>query len=457
MRSQRIIRERLLIRCILTLSFTAAVATSVSYGETLADIAEIAKGWRGEIIAEVNQTFAGWDIEIGDADNDGQDEVLTTGCPDSRLYLFKKVDGRWETRMLAENLAQVYPGMGLVVKVVDLNGDGKNEVVVGTGQEGGNPPPYLYILQTDGYKITKKLQYRSPENKSGYTHNLAFGDLDNDGILEITSAYCGNGENIRYDVDRNLTVITSRKIYHASGSGEESWLKDVDNDGKIEYITSNSSRANAGQIEIFEIDDKGELILPPRIIIDGYDGKKCYYCSLEIGDVDNDGKNELIIGWDKVKRDCMGTLLGYRVDQKGAIPIYTFAYEDNTMDNGYFEKTMSIGDADNDGRNELVTGTDGEHEPTFGGRGMAHVFMFEVADAPDGTKRIRRTLLANFDRGKAESTWTAIGDIDHDGKNEVAICTANGYRRGVPFHEVGKTKPDRSSWRSHVVLLEKEP
>ena len=153
----------------------------------------------------------------------------------------------------------------------------------------------------------------------------------------------------------------------------------------------------------------------------------------------------------------MGTLLGYRIDQKGAIPLYTFAYEDNTMDNGYFEKTMSIADADNDGKNELVTGTDGELAPPFSGRGMAHVFMFEVEDAPDDTKRIRRTLLANFDRGKAESTWTAVGDIDHDGKNEVAICTANGYRRGVPYDEVGKTKPDRSSWRSHVVLLEKEP
>ena len=102
-------------------------------------------------------------------------------------------------------------------------------------------------------------------------------------------------------------------------------------------------------VEIFEIDDAGELILPPRIVIDGYDGKKCFYCSLETGDGDNDGQLELIVGWNKERYDCMGTLLGYKVDQQGARPVYTFAYEDNSLDNGIFEKTMSIADADNDG------------------------------------------------------------------------------------------------------------
>ena len=446
-----------LVRVWVGLVVIAGSIASIGRAEQLEDLAELAKGWRGEIIAAVPQTFVGWDIEIGDADNDGRAEILTTGGPDSRLYLFKRVDHQWQTRLLQENLGQVFPAMGLVVKVVDLNGDGANEVVVGTGQEGGNPPAYLHILQTDGHRITRQLAYRAPQNESSYTHNIAFWDLDGDGILEITSAYCGGGENIRYDLNRDLTEIRSRRIYHATGSGEDSWLVDIDNDGQVEYITSNSFRPAKAKVEIFEIDDAGELILPPRVVIDGYDGKKCFYCSLETGDVDNDGQVELIVGWNKERYDCMGTLLGYKVDQQGARPVYTFAYEDNSLDNGIFEKTMSIADADNDGLNELVTGTDGELEPIFGGRGMAHVFMFEIEPFAGGPPRIRRTLLANFDRGKAESTWTAVGDIDHDGLNEIAICTANGFRRGVPYEESGKTTPDRSDWRSHVILLEKVP
>ena len=63
--------------------------------ENITDIATIANGWQGEIIAKVNQSYAGWDVEIGDADNDGENEILTTGCPDSKLFLFEKVYKKW--------------------------------------------------------------------------------------------------------------------------------------------------------------------------------------------------------------------------------------------------------------------------------------------------------------------------------------------------------------------------
>ncbi len=103
--------------------------------DTIEDLAELAPGWTGHIVARVDQSYVGWDVEIGDADSDGKNEVLTTGCPDSRLYLFKKQAGGWQARLLARQLARRMPGMGLAVKVVDLNQDGRNEVILGTGQE----------------------------------------------------------------------------------------------------------------------------------------------------------------------------------------------------------------------------------------------------------------------------------------------------------------------------------
>ena len=103
----------------------------------VADLVEAAPGWSAGIIAQVDQSYAGWDVEIGDADNDGKNEVLATGCPDSRLYLFKKAADGWKTALLAEDLARHRPGMGLAVRVVDLNMDGRNEIILGTGQEGG--------------------------------------------------------------------------------------------------------------------------------------------------------------------------------------------------------------------------------------------------------------------------------------------------------------------------------
>ena len=110
--------------------------------------AALASGWVLERVGTVDQSYAGWDVEIGDADNDGKNEILTTGCPDSRLHLFKKTAAGWQARQLADNLAEQRPGMGLAVRVADLNGDGRNEVLLGTGQEGAARPSFTCWRRT---------------------------------------------------------------------------------------------------------------------------------------------------------------------------------------------------------------------------------------------------------------------------------------------------------------------
>jgi len=202
-----------MIGCFLMVLLAAKAAIAVEVGE----MARVADGWTASVVAEVDQSYAGWDVEIGDADNDGQNEILTTGCPDSRLYLFKRQGDQWETRLIAENLAQRSPGMGLAVKVADLNNDGKNEVVVGTGQESAETA-FFYVIETDGRSVTRQVVSRPECNKSGSTHNLAIHDLDGDGLQEVVSAYCGGGEVIRYDLDADLEVIQA-STSHRTGSG----------------------------------------------------------------------------------------------------------------------------------------------------------------------------------------------------------------------------------------------
>ena len=105
-------------------------------------LAELAGGWKGEVIGSSTESYVGWDVEIGDADNDGYNEILTTGCPTSSLNMFKLKGGEWKNTLLAENLARTFPGMGLAVKIVDLDNDGSNEIILGTGQEGDGTAIY---------------------------------------------------------------------------------------------------------------------------------------------------------------------------------------------------------------------------------------------------------------------------------------------------------------------------
>lgn len=402
----------------------------------IADLVMLAAGWHAELIATVDQSFAGWHVEIGDADNDKLNEVLVTGAPNSQLRMFKKVRGTWIGRVLAENLAQQVPGMGLTVKVVDLNNDGRNELVLGTGQEGGGEA-FFYVLQTDGETLTRKISCRTGYNQSAYTHNLAVYDLDGDGIKEVISAYCGSGEVFRYNMDKELTTIKRTKVFQCSGSGEDAYIGDVDGDGKVECVICSCYRENQAKVHIFDFDPKGELILPPRITLEGYNKHLCFNCSVAVGDFDNDGKTELIVIWKRTYEISMGTIIAYRVNGNTATPVYTIAEDDNDLDTGYGERLIHVADADNDGKNELIVSTRGEGAPA-NGNGLGHVLMFKWGE--DG--KIQKTLLAKSLPGIAESCWSAVGDADNDGRNEIVIATGKGDRTKPGISYVWMMKKD---------------
>jgi len=388
----------------------------------ISDVAELAVGWQGVVIGSSTESYVGWDVEIGDADNDGSMEILTTGCPNSSLNMYDLEDGKWKNILLAENLAKTFPGMGLAVKIVDLDRDGSNEIILGTGQEGVGTAFYYTFRVEDSQLDTLSIS-RPDFNKSAYTHNLAPCDIDGDGMLEVISAYCGHGEIIRYDYEVGLQDVKALKIHQLSGSGEESLIADVDNDGHFEYITSNGFRKEDAKVEIFEFDDKGELILPPRLVIDNYDGKRCFYASVIIGDLDNDSKNELVIGWKQDQNINIGTILGYQVGEE-VEKKYKFAYEDKDLDLSYFEKMMVIADADNDGLNELLVSTRGDNLSEFiESEHLGHLFMWSVND-----DEIDRELLLNFHEGVASSSWIDVGDADNDGLNEIILATGEGDR-----------------------------
>ncbi|MCE9578846.1 MAG: VCBS repeat-containing protein [Deltaproteobacteria bacterium] len=389
------------------------------------DLAQLAPGWDGEIVAQVPQSYAGWDVEIGDADGDGRPEILTGSAPDSRIYQFRKRAGGWDSRTLLDRAAGDGAGIVLGVRIVDLDHDGTPEIIAGTGQDDGSVAR-LHVLRTDGERITQDHTLQAPENSSSYTHGLATADLDGDGVDEIVSAYCGHGEVIRYDVAPPGMAPHARKVLQLSSSGEDAILADVDGDGRKELIVSSSFRDDAARVEIHDLDPAtGDPLPNPRVVIDRYDGHRAFYASLLVGDLDGDGAPELIVGW-KAQQDVnRATLLAYRIRGAHAEVAYVLSHEDQDLDLAYFEKTMAIADLDGDHRPELLVSTRGDG----GSEGIAsahlgHVFRYTVGRDGD----VRRELVLDFDQDLAESAWLAAGDADGDGRPDLVLATGKGDR-----------------------------
>ncbi|MGN6103748.1 MAG: FG-GAP repeat domain-containing protein [Kofleriaceae bacterium] len=393
--------------------------------ESLGELGALAPGWTGELVALVHQSYVGWDVEIGDADGDGRPEILTGSAPDGRVYRFDRRDHGWSERILADQMAGLGPGMVLGTRIVDLDGDGVPEILAGTGEEDGDVAQ-LRILRDDGQQVTTLAAVRAKENTSSYTHGLATADLDGDGVLEIVSAYCGNGEVIRYDATPGMTELRARKVLQLSGSGEDAWLVDVDGDGQVELVVSNGFRDGAARVQIHDLDPAtGDPRRTPRLVLDGFEGKRAFYASIAVGDVDSDGRPELLVAWKQHQSVNRTSLVAYRIHGITAKVAHVLVRDDPELDLGYFEKMIAFDDLDGDGRNEVYLSTRGDGiSEGISSHHLGRVYRFDVR--ADGT--VARQTVFDFDPEMAESAWLAAGDADGDGARELVIATGKGDR-----------------------------
>ncbi len=187
-----------------------------------------------------------------------------------------------------------------VVQVADLNKDGRNEVVIGTTKVDHSDFVHIYRHGKDGYK--RVWSYVIPEEgKWGGVTSIGIGDADNDGEQEI--------------------IVST---------GQPS---DVQGDSKLRVFDRQDGNNSLDAFEVvysYKLDQKTE----PGAI--------------KVGDADNDGDNEVLVGlsW------YSGKILQFKHNPD------TDNYEVSTVQNtGSNVKTVDIADVNGDGKNEVIAGT----------------------------------------------------------------------------------------------------
>jgi hypothetical protein len=227
-----------------------------------------------------------------DLDGDGYDEIIVAQGPDpgntATLMAFKG-DGS----MVAEYTA-FDAGYGLTLASADLDGDWVDELIVGTGPDPKNACA-VKVLEFNGKGFTELIA-RTIYPDWNYGINIAVGDIDGDGLPEIFTAP-GPGPNNpgvvsiwKYASDTRLELRNTFKTF-AGGYGVNIAAGDTDGDGYAEIVIGTGpDPKNTSKVRIYRSDGTLVQEFVP------YDGKHSYGVTVASGDLDGDGKAEIITG-----------------------------------------------------------------------------------------------------------------------------------------------------------------
>ncbi|NVM29308.1 MAG: VCBS repeat-containing protein [Candidatus Helarchaeota archaeon] len=213
----------------------------------------------GSIIPFFGGLNQGFDINFGDINNDGVPEFVVGGINSGNGSTSLN---RWETGAVS-NIWDFNLNTSAYCSIADfgdVNGDGRDEIVVGSRQNNLVPGGEVFLLNGETADII--WQFNTSSNN---IYDISCGDIHSDGKDEIAIAV-GGDLNYTYvlEGEDNSTVWGIPSAYAINGVE----LADINNDGKCELITMGNEFVNVywidtdgdGFTDIDDLDDDNDNI-----------------------------------------------------------------------------------------------------------------------------------------------------------------------------------------------------
>ena len=216
---------------------------------------------------EDGKTFSGMGTDFVDLDNDGFPDIVTTALSnESYAYFHNNGDESFTYATLISGLGEITRLLsGWGVRIFDYDNDGFKDLFIANGHVMDNienTQPHLRSMQKPSLFRNVNNKFVDVSDVSGVTfqqawagRGAAFGDLDNDGDIDIVVSNCnGPSYYIRNDGgNRNNWIAVEVRGIKSNRNGIGARLKLTAESGKVQYnlVSTTSSYLSANDHRVF--------------------------------------------------------------------------------------------------------------------------------------------------------------------------------------------------------------
>jgi hypothetical protein len=374
-----------------------------------------------EIAPKLDLTTLGGpeDIRVSDLDGDGKPDVVVANHTAGSISVFKNTSFSGNLNITNFTRKDFTSGTGATfISVADLDNDGKQDVIV--ANQGENTLSIFKNISTSGNILfNSPVKIATPSTPIG----IGVGDFDNNGWLDIVSVNYGNG---------TLSIFTNKGIFNAISTNNFNPrfglitglnpitidVADLDGDSKSDIVVGNYG---SNSISIFKNNYISGALSTSSFStkLDFNDVNKPGY--VKLGDMDGDSKLDIVVLAEDAKR--VGILRN--TSTSGVLTSSSFASRVN-FKTGEAPYYISVGDLTGNGKLDILV--------TDFGDGTATVWQNKAKpgsiDSTSFFKRLKFTVGTNPYAG-------LLADIDGDAKTDILVSNTGSNTISILRNIVG--------------------
>ena len=375
-----------------------------------------------------------------DVDNDGLKEIITGGFSYSMVNETRGSIGAplriwsWNGQNLTLEKSETWPGNIICVTTGDADGDGQVEILTAGGlSNNSSSSSSLRIWSWDGQNLVLRGSYTKISVGS-----IFICDVDNDDtpeILAVGRAYNTNQPNAQLTIwqwdGENISLKTNVEWSSSNDIARANSVQaaDLDNDGTIEIVTGgyvNKLENSSSQLRVWRFDGENVSLMANEEwrMVDAFSLDMAgnvlgntVVNNVKVADVDGDSYQEIVTGgftYDGAKALAQLRIWNWTNNVLNLEESHEWQTSDITE-----IKSISIADVDLDGNNEVVTS------------GLTCGYGSFAENAPDKSraelkiwswngKTLSLKLSINWMAGEGVCGWNVgTGDVDNDGTVEI--------------------------------------